>query len=1085
MSNSPKPRVMKRKGSLSEGGDHHALKHGFSTPEHPENLLESKKSRQVLAESTSSMYEPMNFKKGPLQDLAVSISSMYEPMNFQNNPKSLKKTVETTDSSGISLANASKYTSLIFASEPKRPHIPVCVVCEEAFEDDPVYFTCQHVACTRCVIKGTETVKEQSQTTDLCHCTMCGTHQTIAPNQQALTLLTLDRQLLLMTQNLKEEMSNRFSLTSDGYGDETIPLNHIYTSLSVKIGKREVLQEHYFRQIKKKEQDSQEEDVDLSGLFESSPTKFPRTVLTNGIAGIGKSFSVQKFIVDWAEGTSNQGVHFVFNLSFRELNLIQDDISILQLLKMFHPAVKDLNPQDLDFTKIILILDGFDESRFHLNFSGTQRVSSVQETASVSSLMINLIQGNLLPKAQLWITSRPAASYQIPGEFIHKVTEIQGFNDQQKEEYFRKRFRNKPDVAKMVISYIQSSSTLDLLCQIPIFCWMSSVLLEDIFGGKEQTEVPQTITGMMAVFLSIQIRRSSRKYVQNPERERTKLLKAKRGFLLKLGKLAFIHLLKNSLVFYEKDLQQSEVDPKEATVNSGFFNSVLREELLFLEQKVYFFVHLAIQEFFAALYVYDCFTNNRHWAPELSSFLGIDHSFRPPVFDLLKMTVDKVLERNNGHLYFFQRFLLGLVVESNQKCICGLLVPQESSPETVKKMLGHLKAIRRTTVSPEACINLFQSMVELGDIRISEEIQEYLKDKDRARLALTPLHCSALAFTIQASKSGLEVLDLKTYNTSEEGRRRLIPAVKSSKKANLSECRVSEALLKPLALAISFPDSTLRDLDLTNSDLGDSGVELLSEGLQSPVCKLRILRLSGCLVTKVGCDYLISALKSNPFHLKELDLTYNHLQASGETALTDLKSDPQYNLSHLQLDLSHGGSQRIIAGPKKYWCDFSWDTQQAHARVQFSEHERKVSHFEETPDHVLVWGGQGLSGRCYWEIQASELFNIGVAYLSREIEDAEFRLGKNKKSWSFVCSEEGCYVFHNNIRTAVPSAHCSRSSRLAVYLDHPAGVLSFYRVSAESRTLLHTFREKFLKDLFPAADLRPKSSAKFYHESEK
>lgn len=882
-------------------------------------------------------------------------------------------------------------------------------------------------------------------------------------------------------------MSNRFSLTRDGNGDEMIPLNHIYTSVSIKIGKREVLQEHYFRQIKKKEQDSQKEDVDLSGLFESSSTKFPRTVLTNGVAGIGKSFSIQKFIVDWAEGTSNQDVHFVFNLSFRELNLIQKDISILQLLKMFHPAVSDLDPQDLDFTKIILILDGFDESGFQLNFKGTQRVSSVQESASVSSLIINLIQGNLLSKAKLWITSRPAVSYQIPGEFIHKVTEIQGFNDQQKEEYFRKRFRNKPDVAKMVISYIQSSSTLDLLCQIPIFCWMSSVLLEDIFEGKEQTEAPQTLTEMMAVFLSIQTRRSSRKYDQNPERERTKLLKAKRGFLLKLGKLAFIHLLKNSLVFYEKDLQQCEVDPKEAIVNSGFFNSILRQEQLFLQEKVYFFVHLTIQEFFAALYVYDCFTNNRQWAPELSSFLGIDHSessSRPPVFDLLKATVDKVLEKNHGHLYFFQRFLLGLVVESNQKCIRGLLAPQESSPETVKKMLGHLKAIRRSTVSPDACINLFQSMVELGDIRISKEIQQYLKDKDRARVTLTPLHCSALAFTIQVSKSAFEELDLKTYNTSEEGRRRLIPAIKRSKKANLSDCRLSEALLKPLVLALSFPHSSLRDLDLTNSDLGDSGLKLLSEGLQSPVCKLRILRLSGCLVTDVGCAFLVSALKSNPFHLKELDLSYNHLQASGETALIALRNDPQYNLSHLQFDLSHGGSQRIIVGPKKYWCDLSWDTQQAHASLQFSEHERKVSHLEETPDHVLVWGGQELSGRCYWEIQAFEPFNIGVAHLSRELEEAEFRLGENKTSWSFVCSEEGCYAFHNNVRTSVLSTHCSSSSRLAVYLDHPAGVLSFYRVSGESRTLLHTFREEFMKDLFPAADLMPKSSAKFYHESE-
>uniref|UniRef100_A0A8C6TR70 Uncharacterized protein n=1 Tax=Neogobius melanostomus TaxID=47308 RepID=A0A8C6TR70_9GOBI len=1073
------------KGSVDVKGPLQVSTESTSSMFDPMNF--SKGPKQDLTASTSSMFDPMNFSKGPQQDLAASTASMFDPMNFQINPKSVKKTVETTDPSGISMPSedSSMYT-LPIAQEFKRLQNPECCVCEEAFDDDPVYFTCRHVACTCCVIKETETVKGQSQTTDQYHCTVCGTNQTIAPNQQALKLLTLDRQLFDMIEKLKKEKSKQFSLTSEGNGDEKSPLNHIYTSLSVNFGKREFPRVHYLRQMyQKKKTYSQEEEVDLSSLFESSPTKVSRTILTNGTAGIGKSFSVQKFIVDWAEDISNKDVHFVFSLSFRELNLIKEYMSLLQLLKMFHPAVSELKPQDLDFTKVILILDGFDESRFLLNFSDKQKVSSVQETASVPSLLINLIQGNLLPKAQLWITSRPAASYQIPGEFIHKVTEIQGFNDQQKEEYFTKKFKNNPDVAKMVISHIQSSPTMDMLCQIPIFCWMSSVLLEEVFGGEEQTEAPQTLTEMMGAFLFVQTKRSSKKYDKNPERERSKLLKAKRDFLLKLGKLAFIHLLRNSLIFYEEDLKQCGLDPKEVTVNSGFFNSVLRADQLFLQQKVYYFVHLTIQEFFAALYVYDCFTNNTDWAPELSDFLGLENSepsSRPSVLDLLKTTVTKVLERNSGHLFFFQRFLLGLVVESNQKCLHGLLVPVKSGQETVGKMLGHLKAIRRKTVSPDACINLFQSMVEMGDVKINEEIQEYLKNEDRARIVLTPLHCSALAFTIQVSKSVFEELDLKSYNTSEEGRRRLIPAVRSSRKANLSDCKVSEAFLKPLALALSLPHSSLRDLDLTNSDLGDSGVELLCEGLKSPVCKLKILNLSGCLVTEAGCGFLVSALKSNPSHIMELDLSYNNL-GSGETALNTLKSDPQYNLSHLQLNLSHSGSHRMIPGLKKYWCDLSWDSKQTHAGVKLSEEQRKVSRSEEGPDCVLVWGGQGLSGRCYWEIEASEPFNIGVAYKSRDLEKAEFRLGQNENSWSLGCSEEGCYVFSNNRSTAV-TVPCSRSSRRGVYLDHPAGVLSFYRVSADSRILLRTFREKFTKDLFPAADLRPKSSAKFYREPE-
>ncbi|XP_033839106.2 NLR family CARD domain-containing protein 3-like [Periophthalmus magnuspinnatus] len=1006
---------------------------------------ELKRKRNSLGKMESTGPRPLSLK---------SDHSMGHPMTFQREPKSLGK-MESTGPRPLSVkSDSSMFEPMTFQPEPKRPQRPVCCVCEETFEEDPLYLTCPHVACPRCVMDDTQI-----------HCPQCGTDHK----------LTGDSKLFDLTEKLKKEMLNRFSMTTEGTRDERTPLNHIYTSLSINVGKTEVVPEHYSKHMMMKEQDSQEE-VQVSDLFHSSPVK-TRTILTNGVAGIGKSFCVQKFIVDWAEGASKKDTPFVFCLAFRELNLVKNDTSLLQLLTDFHPALSSIDPQVLDCTKVILILDGFDESRFDLDFRNTERVTSLQEVTSVSSLMFNLIQGNLLPKAHLWITSRPAAAHQIPGEFIHSATEIQGFNNLQKEEYFRKRFKSKPDLADMVISHVKSSQTLDLLCQIPIFCWMSSVLFEEVFGGEEQTGAPQTLTEMMAAFVSIQTKRSSRKYDKNPEKERTKLLKAKRELLLKVGKLAFIHLLKNSLIFYEEDLQQCGLNPKKDTVKSGFFNSILQQEHLFLQQKVYFFVHLTVQEFFAALYVYDSFTNNEPWAPELSTFMGLESSelsSRPPMFDLLKMAVDKVLERNGGHLFLFQRFLFGLVLESNHRFIPGLLLPLESSQDTVKKMLSHLKTIRRKTVSPDACINLFQTMVEMGDTRISEEIQEYLKSEDRARVQLTPLHCSALAFTLLVSKSVLEELELKSYNTSEAGRQRLIPAVRSCRKANLSDCRVTEALLKPLSSALMFPHSSLRALDLTNSDLGDSGVELLCEGLRSPACRLTILRLSGCLVTDKGCGFLVSALKSNPSHLKELDLSYNHLESGGR-ALTELKRDPQFK--HLQFDVSNGGSHRMIPGLKKYLCVLTWD--KACAGVQFSEEQRTASRSEDGPDSVLVRGAQGLSGRCYWEIEASEPFNIGVTHWSRGLE--EFRLGQNQTSWSFVCSEGGCYGFHDNKRFPV-SVHCSHAGRLAVYLDHTSGVLSFYRVTADSQTHLYTFRDTFNDVLFAAAELKMKGFAKFYHD---
>ncbi|XP_023256418.1 NLR family CARD domain-containing protein 3-like, partial [Seriola lalandi dorsalis] len=503
-----------------------------------------------------------------------------------------------------------------------------------------------------------------------------------------------------------------------------------------------------------------------------------------------------------------------------------------------------------------------------------------------------------LPNAKLWITSRTAAANQIPAKYFDMVTEIRGFTESQKEEYFRKRFSDDLTLAKRIISHIQSSVSLDIMCQIPIFCWISSVLFQDFFSGDGKAETPQTLTEIMAHFLFVQTKRRSRKYDKKKTKKKEEnLLKTHREFLLKLGKLAFVHLQKNNLIFYEEDLEYCGIDINEASIHSGFCTTVLREEELFSQRKVFSFVHLTIQEFFAALYVYDCFTNKN--TTELSNFLDVKDK-KHTLLDLLKMTVEKVLEKNNCHLAYFLRFLLGLVVETNRRVLQGLLTSPDPSQDTEKKILTYLKSIRRKTLSPDRCISLFQTMVEMRDQKVKDEIQEYLMLEDRSKTELTPLYCSALAYMLQVSKNDLDVLDLKSYNTSDEGRRRLIPAVKSSRKAILADCKVTTEWVEHLAFDLKFPNTPLRELDLSNNDLKDEGVKLLCDGLLSQCCKLEILRLSGCMVTETACGFLASALKSNPSHLRELDLSYNHPGDSGVKLLLELKDDPQYKLSILK-----------------------------------------------------------------------------------------------------------------------------------------------------------------------------------------
>ncbi|XP_034756976.1 NLR family CARD domain-containing protein 3-like [Etheostoma cragini] len=1021
--------------------------------------------------------------KSSAPSVSLGERSMGDPLYFGVDEPKRSHSSEVAAPSVVSFkSERSMGQPINFAVKKKQSKLTEpssCPMCLEVVKD-PERLTCGHCqsSCQQCL--GSDEP-----------CAKCGNKLRKDPRHQKDT--EEDKKagrLLNAKKNLKKDTENKFTWTSEGFGDQKNDLNSIYTTLFLNPGGSEgTHEEQSFRHFKRtlEKQLSTEKCIHIKDIFKQSSglKKPPRTVLTKGVAGIGKSFSVQKFILNWAKEEANQDVDFVFHLAFRELNLSTENKSLLGLLTEYHPAIHELKDQE-DFiqARVVVILDGLDESRLPLDFEN-KPVTSVSEVTSVGNLLANLIQGNLLPDARLWITSRPAAANQIPAEFVDMVTEIRGFSDPQKEEYFRRRFSRDLGLADRIISHIHSSQSLDVMCQIPIFCWISAVLFEEIFGGGEKAETPQTLTEMMAHFLFAQTKRRSRKYGEKTEKNQERLLKTHKDFLLKLGKLAFVQLQKNNLIFYNEDLGDCGVDTQEASIYSGFCSAVLREEEVFSQKKIFFFVHLTIQEFFAALFVYDCFTNQN--TKEFGNFLDLKDK-EHTLLDLLKMTVDKVLEKKNGHLDFFLQFLLGLMVEPNRRVLQGLLTSLDPSQDTDKKILTHLKAIRRKALSPDSCINLFQTMVEMRDHKVKDEIQEYLNLSERSKPELNPLHCSALAYTLQVSKDDLDVLDLKSYNTSDEGRRRLIPAVRTSRKAILADCNVTEEWVEHLAFGLKFPYSALRDLDLSNNDLKDSGVKLFCVGLSSLCCRLKTLSLSGCQVTEEGCGYLASALKSNPSHLTELDLSHNNPGESGEKLLSELKNDPQNKLT--ELNVGHGGSHRMKRGFKKYACVLTLDPNTAHKNLLLSDGNRKVAWVKDEqpyPPHPerfdlcqQVLCEQGLDERCYWEVEVVEPFNIGLTYKSigRKGDVNDCKLGPNDKSWCLIFSDKGCFIQHSSDRVNV-SSFCSRSSRVGVYLDWPAGTLSFYRVSSDSRTHLHTFKETFNEPLYAAVGLHTHSSALF------
>ncbi|KAI2647242.1 NLR family CARD domain-containing protein 3 [Labeo rohita] len=895
---------------------------------------------------------------------------------------------------------------------------------------------------------------------------------------------TLETENLQRVKNQhKTSMKKKFERLLEGIKlqkNETL-LNRIYTQLYIIEEESEgVNEEHEVLQMEKtnRTKHSQDTPIYCNDIFKSSPEPGCeekdqiKTVLTKGIAGIGKTVSVQKFILDWAEGKDNQDVDFMFVLPFRELNLIRDhQYSLHRLLLDFHPELQDLDSKIYEECKVVFIFDGLDESRITLMFSDDQKVCDVTETSSVGVLMSNLMKGELLPSALIWITSRPAAANQIPSKYINRLTEIQGFNESQKEEYFRKRISDQHQASR-IISHIRRAKSLHIMCHIPVFCWISSTVLQKLLKEDLSAEIPQTLTEMYIHFLLIQINMRNQKY---EERDPEKLLQSNREVIVKLAEVAFKQLMKGNVMFYEEDLIESGIDVTDASVYSGICTEIFKEESVIHQRKVYSFIHLSVQEFLAAFYVF-------YYHVSSTTEASLDS-----VHYLCKRAVDKALESENGHLDLFLRFLLGVSLESNQRLLQDLLTHTENSSESIRRTTQYIKEKIKDGhgLSTERSINLFLCLLEVKDQTLSREIQEFVKSDKHSEKKLSPAHCSTIAYMLQMSEEVLDELDLKKYNTSDEGRRRLIPAVINCRKALLAGCNLTAQDCEIVASAIQSSNSVLRELDLSNNDLQDSGVKIFSYGLKSLNCQLEILRLSGCMVTEEGCGYLSSALSSNPSHLRELDLSYNHPGQSGVQLLKHKLEDPNYKLQILNLE--HGGHLQVRPGLRKYACDLTLDPNTAHTQLILSkgnktakcenDHQPYPDHADRFKPYEQVLCRESLTGRCYWEVEWSGSGHIAVTYkgINRK-EGSDCRFGRNEKSWSlFFCDK--MYTFWHNNETKDILAPLPSSKKTGVYVDVSAGTLSFYSVSDKhTLTHLHTFNNTFTEPLYAGFTVYPNSS---------
>uniref|UniRef100_A0AAQ4RHF8 NACHT, LRR and PYD domains-containing protein 12-like n=1 Tax=Gasterosteus aculeatus aculeatus TaxID=481459 RepID=A0AAQ4RHF8_GASAC len=999
---------------------------------------------------------------------------------------------------------------------------------------------------------------------------------------------------------LKSNLMEKFQCVFEGIakaGNTTL-LNDIYTELYItEGGTAEVNKEHEVRQIETAswKPDIPETTIRQKDLFKASAgRKKPiRTLMTKGVAGIGKTVLTQKFTLDWAEDIDHQDIQFIFPFTFTELNVQREKYSLVGFVHHFFSETREAAICRFEKFQVLFIFDGLDECRLPLDFHNNEILTDVTESASVDVLLTNLIRGKLLPSARLWITTRPAAANQIPPNCIGMVTEVRGFTDPQKEEYFMKRFRDK-EQASRIISHIKTSRSLHIMCHIPVFCWITATVLEEGLQTREAGELPKTLTEMYIHFLVVQSMVKKDKYDGGAERgphwspESRKMVKS-------LGKLAFDQLQKGNLIFYESDLTECGIDIRAASKYSGVFTEIFRKNKGLYQGTVFCFVHLSVQEFLAAVHVHLTFINS---GVNLLSTSLLPKVFRTkPKLKLYQSAVDKALESSNGHLDLFLRFLLGLSLETNRTALQGLLKHTGSCLQTNQETVQYIKEKINENVSPEKSINLFHCLNELNDDSLVKEIQQSLSSGRLSRDKLSRAQWSALVFILLSSEKDLEVFDLKKYSASKKALLRLLPVVKASNKALLGGCKLSKRSCEALSSILSSQSSSLRELDLSNNNLQDSGVKLLCAGLESPHCdletlrlsgcnisgescealssvlssqssslreldlsnndlwnsgakllcaglesphcdletlrlsgchlsenscealsshlscqssslreldlsnnslhsgvkllcaglesphcKLETLRLSGCLITEEGCATLASALSSNPSHLRELDLSYNHPGDSGVKLLSAGLEDPHWRLETLRVEPA--GLQWLRPGLKKYSCELTIDANTVNGELKLSDNKRKVERvwkeecpsYSDHPDRFDVFQllcKTGLTGRCYWEVEWRGNVEVSVSYrgIRRKGASKDCLFGWNDLSWSLICSNRGYFVCHNNIVTRITSSSSATSTitsgRVAVYVDCPAGSLSFYRVSSDTLIHLHTFNTTFTEPLYP------------------
>uniref|UniRef100_A0A8C0BUG6 NLR family CARD domain containing 3 n=1 Tax=Buteo japonicus TaxID=224669 RepID=A0A8C0BUG6_9AVES len=699
-----------------------------------------------------------------------------------------------------------------------------------------------------------------------------------------------------------------------GNGLETGPLQRL-TNLLLVEGLTDIQQkEHDILQIEAtKGLRNVSKSIPLEKLFLplSKVSIPPRISVTIGVAGIGKSTLVKLFVYTWAKGEINRDIIFVLPLTFRELNTYEK-LSAERLICSAFPHITEPNCISAGAARTLLILDGLDEFKTPLDFSNTVVCTDPKKEIQVDNLITNIIRGNLLQEASVWVTSRPTAASQIPGGLVDRMTEIRGFGAAEMQDFLDQMFLDNRDLSGQVLRHIRANRPLHVMCTVPGFCWISGssigyYLKNSTDQFQETTVVPKTLSEIYSYYFKMAL---SSDWPEKPK-ETLRIEQAmnnSKKMVGSLGRLAFYGLVKKKYVFYEQDMKAYGID-------LSLLQSSLCSRLLLKEEMqsftAYYFSHLTIQEFLAAIYYYtaakraifDLFTESGMSWPKL----GFLNHF--------KSAVQRSLQAEDRHLDIFVRFLSGLLSPQVNKLLSGWLLVKDEHNSFRSQAINFLQGCLNTDyIISSRTVNTMHCLYEIQHTEIAKTVEEAMKNESLAGM-LTPVNCSALAYLLQVSDVCVEETNLSnclTYNICKS----LLSQLLFCHNLRLDNNQFKDNVMELLGSVLSVKDCQIQKLSLAENQISNKGTKALARSLMVNR-SLTVLDLRSNSIGPTGAK----GLPRTPSLLSPCSLQHNTIKEDGATFLAEaLLTNHRLTTLHLQKNAIGARGARKIADALKQNC---------------------------------------------------------------------------------------------------------------------------------------------------------------------